>query len=177
MSDDTLTIVLVDDEEMVLTSLSSFLTLETDYLVKTFTSANEALNFVRGKDIDLVMSDYLMPEMDGITFLAKVKELQPEVPRIILTGYADKENAIKAINEVGLYQYIEKPWDNDDLLIIIRNALEKQVLMKKLQQKISERVPACSPQARHSVAMRASVCTASASSAGSKRLLRQGMWS
>ena len=138
MSDDTLTIVLVDDEEMVLTSLSSFLTLETDYLVKTFTSANEALNFVRGKDIDLVMSDYLMPEMDGITFLAKVKELQPEVPRIILTGYADKENAIKAINEVGLYQYIEKPWDNDDLLIIIRNALEKQVLMKKLQQKISE---------------------------------------
>ncbi|MCB0276683.1 MAG: response regulator [Calditrichaeota bacterium] len=138
MSDDTLTIVLVDDEEMVLTSLSSFLTLETDYLVKTFTSANEALNFVRGKDIDLVMSDYLMPEMDGITFLAKVKELQPEVPRIILTGYADKENAIKAINEVGLYQYIEKPWDNDDLLIIMRNALEKQVLMKKLQQKISE---------------------------------------
>ena len=138
MRDDTLTIVLVDDEEMVLTSLSSFLTLETDYLVKTFTSANEALNFVRGKDIDLVMSDYLMPEMDGITFLAKVKELQPEVPRIILTGYADKENAIKAINEVGLYQYIEKPWDNDDLLIIMRNALEKQVLMKKLQQKISE---------------------------------------
>lgn len=131
-------IVLVDDEEMVLTSLNSFLTLETDYAVHTFTSAMEALRFIEKNEVDLVISDYLMPEMDGISFLAKVRELRPEIPRIILTGYADKENAIKAINEVGLYQYIEKPWDNDDLLIILRNGLEKQRLMKKLQQKIEQ---------------------------------------
>jgi DNA-binding NtrC family response regulator len=136
--DDTATVILVDDEEMVLTSLSSFLTLETDYDVHTFISAKDALNFIEKSDIDIVISDYLMPEMDGITFLGHVRQLQPEVPRIILTGYADKENAIKAINEVGLYQYIEKPWDNDDLLIILRNGLEKQRLMKKLQQKIDE---------------------------------------
>ena len=92
----------------------------------------------KNNDVDLVISDYLMPEMDGITFLAQVRECKPEVPRIILTGYADKENAIKAINEVGLFQYIEKPWDNDDLLIILRNGLEKQKLMKKLQEKIAE---------------------------------------
>jgi len=79
-----------------------------------------------------------MPEMDGITFLSQVKEICPEVPRIILTGYADKENAIKAINDVGLFQYLEKPWDNDDLLIIFRNGLEKQKLLKKLQEKIME---------------------------------------
>ena len=79
-----------------------------------------------------------MPEMDGIAFLAKVRELKPEVPRIILTGYADKENAIKAINEVGLFQYIEKPWNNDDLLIILRNGLEKRKLMNKLEEKIRE---------------------------------------
>jgi FixJ family two-component response regulator len=60
------------------------------------------------------------------------------VPRIILTGYADKENAIKAINEVGLFQYIEKPWDNDDLLIIIRNGLDKLKLLQQLQEKIGE---------------------------------------
>lgn len=132
------TLVIVDDEEMVLTSLKSFLTLETDYDVKAFLSAGEALTFIRENKIDLVMSDYLMPEMDGISFLAKVRELRPEVPRIILTGYADKENAIKAINDVGLYQYIEKPWSNDDLLIILRNGMEKQHLMKKLQQKIEE---------------------------------------
>jgi len=132
------TIVLVDDEEMVLTSLRSILTLETDYNVKTFTSAMAALDYVKSSEVDLVISDYLMPEMDGISFLAKVREVKPEVPRIILTGYADKENAIKAINEVGLYQYIEKPWDNEDLMIIIRNGLEKQKLLKNLQEKIQE---------------------------------------
>jgi DNA-binding NtrC family response regulator len=134
----TSTIVIVDDEEMVLTSLNSFLTLETMYTVKTFTSAKEALAYIEKEPVDLVVSDYLMPEMDGITFLAGVRDLRPEVPRIILTGYADKENAIKAINNVGLFQYIEKPWDNDDILIIFRNGLEKQKLMKRLNQKIEE---------------------------------------
>ena len=134
MAEENATIVLVDDEEMVLTSLSSFLMLFTEYDVLSFTSAIVALEFIKGSGVDLVVSDYLMPEMDGITFLGHVRDLKPEIPRIILTGYADKENAIKAINEVGLYQYLEKPWDNDDLLIILRNGLEKQLLMKKLQQ-------------------------------------------
>ncbi|MFQ5628342.1 MAG: response regulator [bacterium] len=132
------TIVIVDDEDMVLTSLSSFFTLETDYQIIEFTSAQEALDYIKENNVNLVISDYLMPEMDGITFLAHVRDLKPEVPRIILTGYADKENAIKAINEVGLYQYIEKPWDNEDLRIIVRNALEKQKLMQNLQDKIGE---------------------------------------
>jgi DNA-binding NtrC family response regulator len=132
------TIVIVDDEEMVLTSISSFLSLETDYNLETFTSAKEALDYIENNPIDLVVSDYLMPEMDGISFLIKVRELKPEVPRIILTGYADKENAIKAINQVGLFQYVEKPWDNEDILIIFRNGLEKQRLMNKLNEKIQE---------------------------------------
>lgn len=132
------TIVIVDDEEMVLTSISSFLSLETAYTVKSFVSAEEALDFIANNEIDLVISDYLMPQMDGISFLAKVRDLKPHVPRIILTGYADKENAIKAINDVGLFQYIEKPWDNDDLLLVLRNGLEKQRLLKQLDEKIVE---------------------------------------
>ena len=131
-------IVIVDDEEMVLTSINSFLSLETEYDVTSFTSAEKALEFVQDNDVDLVISDYLMPQMDGISFLARVREIKPEIPRIILTGYADKENAIKAINEVGLFQYIEKPWDNEDLRIIIINGLEKKQLMKHLQLKIDE---------------------------------------
>ena len=131
-------ILIVDDEEMVLTSLNSFLTLETDYEVLTFTNPHEALEYIRNSDVDLVISDYLMPEMDGVAFLALAREAKPEVPRSILTGYADKENAIKAINEVGLFQYIEKPWDNDHLRIVIRNGLEKQKLMKDLQGKIEQ---------------------------------------
>ena len=131
-------IVIVDDEELVLTSLSSFLSLETEYNVTTFTSAEEALKHLQNSDTDLVMSDFLMPEMDGISFLAEVRKLKPEIPRIILTGYADKENAIKAINEVGLFHYLEKPWDNDNMLIVLRNGLEKQRLIKELSKKISE---------------------------------------
>ncbi len=79
-----------------------------------------------------------MPEMNGIELLKEVKKLQPETVRLLLTGYADKENAIKAINEVGLYQYVEKPWDNNELKLIIQNGLERRFLMEKLEQKISE---------------------------------------
>ena len=132
------TIVIVDDEEMVLTSLRSFLNLETSYDVQSFTNPQEALKYIVDNEVDLVVSDYLMPEMDGMSFLGEVKKVKPDIPRIILTGYADKENAIKAINEVGLFQYIEKPWDNDDLLIILRNGVERKQLVQKLQEKISE---------------------------------------
>ncbi len=131
-------ILLLDDEEMVITSLRSFLELTTNYEVVTFTSPNAALEFVKENEIDLVVSDYLMPEMDGIQFLANVKEVNPQATRIILTGYADKENAIKAINDVGLFQYIEKPWDNDNLKLIIRNGLEKRKLMRVLDKKVTE---------------------------------------
>jgi DNA-binding NtrC family response regulator len=134
----TPTILLVDDEEMVLNSIKSFFAIETDYKLATYTSPVKALKEVEQNHFDLVISDYLMPEMDGITFLAKVKEKRPLVPRILLTGYADKENAIKAINNVGLYQYIEKPWDNEDLRLIIRNGLEKTVLLKQLEEKIRQ---------------------------------------
>jgi cyclic di-GMP phosphodiesterase len=134
------TILLVDDEQMVLSSIKSFFAIETDYTLLTYTSPQQALEELdgNGHHVDLVISDYLMPEMDGITFLAKVKEKLPMVPRILLTGYADKENAIKAINNVGLYQYIEKPWDNEDLKLIIRNGLEKTILLKQLEAKILE---------------------------------------
>ena len=132
------TVLIVDDEEMVLTSLSTYLALETEYEVITFTSAGLALEHIQKHDVGLIISDFLMPEMDGITFLARARELRPDVPRVILTGYADKENAIKAINQVGLYQYVEKPWDNDGLSLIIRNGLEKKQLMAKLTQKVTQ---------------------------------------
>jgi DNA-binding NtrC family response regulator len=136
----TPTILLVDDEEMVIDSIKNFISIESDYHVLAYTSPLKALEDLERhhKNVDLVVSDYLMPEMDGITFLAKVKEKFPMVPRILLTGYADKENAIKAINNVGLYQYIEKPWDNNDLKMIFRNGLEKTVLLKALEDKIRE---------------------------------------
>jgi DNA-binding NtrC family response regulator len=131
-------VLILDDEEMVLTSLSTYLALESDYEVFTFTSARQALEHLEAHDVGIIISDFLMPEMDGISFLTQARELRPDAPRVLLTGYADKENAIKAINQVGLYQYVEKPWDNDDLRIIIRNGLEKRGLISKLDQQVRE---------------------------------------
>jgi DNA-binding NtrC family response regulator len=130
--------VIVDDEEMVLTSLRSFLTLETEYAVETYDSPTQAIEKIRENTVDLVISDYLMPGMNGIQFLLEIKKIRPYATRILLTGYADKENAIKAINEVGLYQYIEKPWENEDLKLVIQNGLERRFLMERLEEKIRE---------------------------------------
>ncbi len=131
-------IVIVDDEEMVLTSLSAYLTLETDYQVETFTDADDALGYLRNSLVDVVISDYLMPKMNGIQLLAKAKEIQPEAARILLTGHADKQSAIEAINKVGLFQYIEKPWDNAALLLVIRNGSERAQLLRSLRSKIQQ---------------------------------------
>lgn len=131
-------VLILDDEEMVLTSLATYLALESDYDVLTFTSARQALAHLEEHEVGLIISDFLMPEMDGITFLTRARELRPDAPRVLLTGYADKENAIKAINQVALYQYVEKPWDNDDLRLIIRNGLEKRDLISRLDRQVRE---------------------------------------
>ena len=131
-------IVIVDDEEMVLTSLNAYLTLETEYNVESFTDAEEALVYMDDTPVDVVISDYLMPKMNGIQFLGKAKELQPESSRILLTGHADKQSAIEAINKVGLFQYIEKPWDNAALLLVIRNGSERTQLLRSLRNKIQQ---------------------------------------
>jgi len=132
------TIVIVDDEEIVTRSLMSFLQLETEYEVHTFQSPEEALQLIRERPIDLVISDFLMPDMNGLQFLAAVKKLHPDTPRILLTGYADKENAIRAINEVGLFQYVEKPWDIDQLRLVIDNAITSRSRQELLREKINE---------------------------------------
>ena len=131
-------LLILDDEELVTKSLRNLFLLQSDYEVVTYTSAREALLTANSLPIDLVISDYLMPEMDGIAFLSRLKEIQPQTVRVLLTGYADKENAIRAINTVGLYQYIEKPWDNDKLLIVVKNGLEKRALIRALESKIAE---------------------------------------
>jgi DNA-binding NtrC family response regulator len=132
------TIMIIDDDEIITTTLRDLFRIRTEYQALTFTSPQEALSAAEGRMFDLVISDYLMPGMDGITFLSKFKEAQPQAIRILLTGYADKESAIRAINQVGLYQYVEKPWDNDELLMIVGNALEKASLLRTLDQKIAE---------------------------------------
>jgi serine phosphatase RsbU (regulator of sigma subunit) len=129
-------IVVVDDEDIVLQTLSSFLTLETEYEIHTFNSAEKTLEALKDLHVDLVISDFLMPGMNGLELLAEIKRLYPDAVRMLLTGYADRDNAIRAINEVGLFQYIEKPWDNDQLVLIIKNGLNQRRLERTLGDKI-----------------------------------------
>ena len=131
-------IVVVDDEKIVTSAFKTLLKVEGFSDGHFFNSPVEALDFLKENKPDIVISDFLMPEMNGLEFLQGVNELYPEVSKILLTGYADKENAIKAINEIGLYRYIEKPWDNADLIINIKNGIERSYLLSELRQKISE---------------------------------------
>jgi serine phosphatase RsbU (regulator of sigma subunit) len=131
-------ILIVDDEPIVTQSLRAFLELETDYQVLPFQSPREALGRLRESPVDAVIADFLMPELDGLRFLTEVKRLYPDVPRILLTGYADKENAIKAINTIGLFQYIEKPWDNEHLILVLKNAIANKSLKEAVEDRIQE---------------------------------------
>ena len=133
---DTATVMIVDDEEMVATALRSFLELETSYRVLTFTSPTQALEALDGTSVNVVIADFMMPEMDGITFLRRLRDEQPQATRILLTGYADKENAIRAINEAGLYYYLEKPWSNEHLKLVIRNGVERSALFRELDSRV-----------------------------------------
>ncbi len=133
------TIVVIDDDKTVTDSIKTFLVMNTDYQVITFNEPVEALEELKDeKNIKAVLCDLIMNGMNGIKLLKNLRQYHPDVPMIILTGYADKANTIKAINEVSLYYYLEKPWNNDELLLIINNALEKENLVSELKSKMEE---------------------------------------
>jgi len=127
-------LLIVDDDPLMLKSLEAFFTIETDYDPRTAETPAQALEIAAAEPLDLIVSDFMMPEINGVEFLKQVRALQPDAPRILLTGYADKENAIRGINEAGLYHYLEKPWDNDNLLLVVRNALEQRNLRQSLAE-------------------------------------------
>ncbi len=131
-------IAIIDDEEMVTKTLKTLLKIEGFSNVDTFNNPNLALEGIRNNSYDLIISDFIMPDMNGIEFLSKAKEIQPDTTQILLTGYADKENAIRAINEVGIFKYIEKPWNNSDIIINIKNGIERTRLKAQLKNKIDE---------------------------------------
>lgn len=131
-------IIIVDDDETIISTLKTLLYVEDFSGAEFFAEPELALEYIKDNPPDLIMSDFMMPKMNGLEFLSKANEMYPEVSKILLTGYADKENAIRAINEVGLYKYITKPWDNDDLILSIKNGVERSYLLSELRQKIDE---------------------------------------
>jgi putative two-component system response regulator len=130
-------VFIVDDEEMVATALQSFLLLETPWETHVFNSGAAALAAMETVRPSCIVSDFMMPQLDGVTFLRRARDVHPMATRILLTGYADKQNAIRAINEAGLYYYLEKPWDNEHLKLVIRNGVERSALFTELDARVS----------------------------------------
>ena len=129
-------IVVVDDEELITSTLLNFLSIDLDIDAIAFNDPQRALKHIESEEVDLVISDFLMPGLDGIKLLGGARRAQPQAPRVLLTGYADKENAIRAINDVQLYQYVEKPWDNGQLKSIVKNGLERKFLIRNLTESV-----------------------------------------
>jgi len=133
-------LLLVDDEENILRSLQRVLRKEPYELAMT-KSGDEALQLMEDQRIDLVISDARMPGMDGPTLLAKIKKRFPWCIRILLTGYADIDSTISAINDGQIYRYISKPWDDEELRLVIRQALafqhseRRRLALEKLTRK------------------------------------------
>ena len=117
-------ILLVDDESNVLSALKRALFDEPLEIVAA-TSAEEALEVMKKSDFKIVVSDERMMGMQGSEFLALVKELHPSTIRIMLTGHATLEAAMKAVNEGEIYRFFSKPWDDRNLIFAIRGAIEK----------------------------------------------------
>ena len=130
------TLLLLDDEPSVLNALRRLFR-APGYKVLQSTSAAEALGLLRDNPVDLVISDMRMPEMDGAHFLEAVRLHDPSVVRMLLTGFSDISSTIAAINKGEIHRYIAKPWDDQDLLRAVREALAQRNLVQenaRLQQ-------------------------------------------
>ncbi|OIR00933.1 cyclic di-GMP phosphodiesterase response regulator RpfG [mine drainage metagenome] len=124
---DAATLLCVDDEQNILSALRRLFR-QDGYRILTAASGEEGLRLLEREVVDLVISDMRMPEMDGARFLERVSSRWPDTLRILLTGHADIAATIAAINRGQIFRYIAKPWDDQDVRLIVRHALERQQL-------------------------------------------------
>jgi two-component system, NtrC family, nitrogen regulation response regulator NtrX len=131
-------ILIIDDEKAIRKTLGEILSYE-GYKLEEAADGEEALKKFREKPYDVVLCDIKMPKMDGIEFLEKAREANPDVPIIMISGHGTIETAVEAVKK-GAYDYISKPPDLNRLLITIRNAMDKTTLVtetKVLKRKVS----------------------------------------
>jgi len=131
-------ILVVDDEPGVRKLLTRFF---ADFQVQAVESTDKAVEIINRAQCDVVVTDIKMPGKSGIELLRMAKNLLPEIPVIMITGHGDKENAIEALKG-GAYDYLEKPFDKEDILYAVKRALkqrkldmEKQALLVELKEK------------------------------------------
>ncbi len=123
------TVLFVDDEKSVLNSLKRLLRKE-EYRILTASGGKDGLKIMEKEIVSIVVSDHRMPEMSGIDFLARVKIDCPDVIRIILTGYTEVNAITESVNQGHIYKFFLKPWDDNQLKLELRQALEQYRLIK-----------------------------------------------
>ena len=121
-------VLFVDDEAHILTSLKRLLRKEP-YGIFTADGGEAGLEILAENEIQMVVSDQRMPNMSGTQFLQRVKEQYPDTIRAVLSGYAEASAIVDAINEGEVHRFIGKPWDDEDLKIVIRQGLEHYAIV------------------------------------------------
>ncbi|HEY8907516.1 MAG TPA: HD domain-containing phosphohydrolase [Rhodoferax sp.] len=121
------TILCVDDEPSILSALRRLFRAR-GFQVRVAEGGQAGLEVLASEPIDLVISDMRMPEMDGVMFLEQVRQRWPDTMRLLLTGYADITSIMGAINRGEIYRYIAKPWDDNDIILIVRSALQQRAM-------------------------------------------------
>jgi len=138
MEQDQHTILCVDDEKSILNSLKRLLRRE-DYRLLTANSGEEGLKLLKENNVHLVVCDQRMPEMSGTDFMARVKVDYPDIIRIVLTGYTDVDAITESINKGHVYKFLLKPWNDQNLKLEIRQALDQYELVqanKRLHEQV-----------------------------------------
>lgn len=126
-------VLCVDDEPNILSALRRLLR-PGGYQVIVAEGGAQGLDVLAHEHVDVVISDMRMPHMDGAEFLNAVRTGWPDVVRILLTGYADMASTIDAINRGEIYRYVTKPWTDEDLLLTLRQGLERKALERETQR-------------------------------------------
>jgi len=140
----TYKILIVDDEPANLRSLARLF--REQYQVLTAESGAEALKLLEQHDVALLITDQRMPVMTGIELLKKTASLRPRMVRMILTGYTDIEALVEAINCGQVYRYVTKPWNNDELRLTVKRAMEhfetnkKSCTLEHMNQRLISRI-------------------------------------
>ena len=129
-------ILIVDDEPSVLNSLKRTLRKEHDVILSQ--DGFSAIQVLNEQEIAVIIADQRMPKMNGVTLLQKAMEIQPDTARILITGYSDIQAVIDAINEGNVYYYIHKPWEPEDVHLIIRQAIDRYNLIQTNRSLVAE---------------------------------------
>jgi DNA-binding NtrC family response regulator len=135
-------ILIIDDEEEILLALSRLLR-NPDYELHAARTAAEARTLAARYEIDLILCDYMLDKaINGVELLRELVKDRKDVITILMTGYVDIKIAMEAINTLGVHKFVLKPWENDDLLVTVRRALEQRSLIlenRRLQSELTKR--------------------------------------